>query len=452
MTRLFGTNGIRGVANKDLTCDLATTVGKAIGTFFDGGAVALGMDVRTSSEMLKAAVLSGLLSTGCEIVDVGIMPTPCLQYYVKSKTLVGGVMITASHNPPEYNGIKVMDSKGMELDRGSEEIIEGHVDKGDFRKAGWNEVRPVYQDASAAEVYINGILTKVNANAIRKRQPKVVLDCGNGAACLTSPTLLTRMGCRVITINGQPDGHFPGRPPEPVVANLSELMKIVPEVGADLGIAHDGDADRSIFVDEHGDFVHGDATLALMAREALKRRGGLVVTPVSSSSCVEEVVKSKGGMVQYTKVGAPIVARTMYQSGAIFGGEENGGLIFPEHQFCRDGGMAAAKLIEVLVTRQQPLSQLLSDIPKYHLFKTSVPFPPEKRDALLKAIIVQAQNYRSNTIDGVKIFFEEGWVLIRPSGTESIFRIFAESRDSSRAEYLAKRGEEMIENALQVVR
>jgi phosphomannomutase/phosphoglucomutase len=445
--RLFGTNGIRGIVGKDMTPDLALGIGMAAGTHF-GGTVAVGRDTRTSSEMLLDSLVSGLTATGIEVIDTGIVPTPCLQYYVKTSKLAGGVIITASHNPPEYNGIKCVDSLGMECSSEDEDHIEALYSERKFKLSGWDSLG-IARHMDAIPRYIEDIVSRVDGTAISRHKPKVVLDCGNGAACFTAPDLLVRLGCELVTLNAQPDGHFPGRLPEPVPANIGELMKIVRDMKADIGIAHDGDADRVIFVDDKGEYIFGDKSLALMAGEILADRGGIVVTPVSSSTCLEEVVKSRHGEVHYTRVGSPIVARTMFEIGATFGGEENGGMIFPEHQFCRDGAMAAAKMLEILAHHREPLSALIAGLPQYQLFKTSVPHPPGLRDAIMEQVRRRTAGLEVNAVDGVKIIYDDGWVLIRPSGTESLFRVFAESRDKEKAESLAVEGAAMVREIIE---
>jgi len=259
---------------------------------------------------------------------------------------------------------------------------------------------------------------------------------------------LRSLGCRILTLNAQPDGAFPGRLPEPTPEHLGDLMRVVSEVHADLGIAHDGDADRATFVDETGAFVVGDKALALLAKAALKGRGGTVVTPVSTSSVVEEVVRAAGGKMVRTRVGSPIVARTMFESGAAFGGEENGGVIFPDHQFCRDGAMTAAKMVELLAHEGKPLSVLVEALPQFHIKKANVSVPEERREAVLRTIADLAKGRKVDTTDGVKILEKDGAVLVRPSGTEPIFRVYAEARTAARADALAEEGVALVKKAL----
>ncbi len=449
MTRLFGTNGIRGVVGKDMTADLAVRVGHAIGTHFGAGSVALARDPRLSGPMLVRAVAAGLMASGLEVIDLGMVPTPCAQYYVhRHAGLKGGVVITASHNPREFNGIKALDAQGMEMAREEEEAIEAVYFEERFATADWAAVGDLRGDPSAADQYLRGILSKVDVDAIRRCKLTVVADPANGAGCVTTPYLLRALGCRVLTVNGQPDGAFPGRLPEPTVEHVGDLMRMVVEAKADLGVAHDGDADRAIFVDEKGSFLYGDKSLALLARAELAAHVGLVVTPVSTSSVLEEVVTAAGGQLVRTRVGSPIVARTMLAQGAVFGGEENGGIIFPAHQFCRDGGMTLAKMLEVLCKEGKPLSALAASLPQYSLQKVAVEVPVESRDATLAALVRLVQGREVETIDGVKIHAPDGWVLVRPSGTEPLFRVYAEAKSPERAKALAAEGAELVRRAL----
>ncbi len=449
MTRLFGTNGIRGVVGKDMTADLAVRVGHAIGTHFGGGSVALARDPRLSGPMLARAVAAGLMASGLEVIDLGMVPTPCAQYYVHVHGhLKGGVVITASHNPREFNGIKALDAQGMEMAREEEEAIEKVYFEQTFAAADWSAVGDLRSDTSAIDLYLRGILSQVDVDAIRRRKLTAVVDPANGAGCVTTPYLLRTLGCRVLSLNGQPDGAFPGRLPEPTVEHLGDLLRVVVEAKADLGIAHDGDADRAIFVDEQGSFLYGDKSLALLARAELAKRGGLVVTPVSTSSVLDDVVREAGGKVLRTRVGSPIVARAMLTQGAAFGGEENGGIIFPGHQFCRDGGMTVAKMLEVLAKEGKPLSALVAALPQYSLKKEAVEVPVDKRAATLEALVGLVKGRKVDTTDGVKIHSADGWVLVRPSGTEPLFRVYAEAKTPERAQALAAEGAELVRRAV----
>lgn len=456
MRKLFGTNGVRGVVNEDMTPYLALELGKAIGSYYakfkERPRIAIGTDARISNHMLKSACVSGLLSVGCDVEDLGIVPTPTLQYAVKVRNYDAGVIITASHNPPQFNGIKVIDSDGTELSEEQEEEIENIYFSKNFRTVSWEKVGTLSNWDGALDMYIEAILSKVDIDLIRKANLHVVLDCGNGAGALVAPELLKRLGCKLTMINCELDGLFRGRPSEPIPENLGELMKKVREVGADLGVAQDGDADRAIFIDEKGDFIFGDQSLTLLAKYIVREKKGIVVTPVSTSSALENVVRKEGGEVKYTKVGSPIVARVMKKVNAVFGGEENGGFIFPEHQYCRDSAMTIAKMLELLSKEKRPLSEMIKELPRYELIKVKTHCPNEKKDEVLCRIKEKVRGDPDikdmDETDGLKIHTKDGWVLIRPSGTEPIFRIFAESKNKENAEKLMEKYRKMLDDIL----
>ena len=446
-SRLFGTNGIRGVVNQEMNASFALDVGCAIGSYM-GGKVAIATDCRTSADMIKSAVAAGLMATGVSVLDCGMLPTPALQFYVKNSEVKGGVMITASHNPPEFNGIKCVDDDGTEMPREKEERIEAIYFNKSFVHKSWKSVGVIDAVEGVAREYTAAIRQRVKVDAIADAKLNVVLDCANGAASVTSPNLLASLGVRVISLNSNPQGTFPGHPSEPTPDNLKDLMATVKVTGADLGIAHDGDADRTIFVDDKGNFVYGDRSLAIVARHiVMQNNGGIVVTPVSTSSCVEDVVKGAGGEVIYTRVGSPVVARKMIEVGAIFGGEENGGLIFPEHQYCRDAGMTAAKMLEI-VAMEGKLSKLLANIPDYCLDKRKLECPEVRKEEVLARVVEAFSSEKVDTTDGVKVYFSEGWSLIRPSGTEPIFRIFSEARSAESAKRCGDRCEKALREIL----
>jgi len=442
--KLFGTDGVRGVANEELTVEMAVDLGRVIATLRDG-TLAVGMDARLSSPMFKSAVTAGITSAGCDVIDLGLLPTPALQYYVKeNKNIAGGVVVTASHNPRQYNGIKFIQGDGREFTRSMDEESEKMYMSKSYRIVPWDQVGRVYSE-DCRRMYIEGIMEKVDVDAIAEKGYKVVLDCGNGAGCVTSPELLRRLGCKCISINAHPDGTFPCRNPEPVRENVEFLMKCVKDAGADIGVAHDGDADRATFVDERGEFVSEDVMLALMAKYYVEKNGGgIVVTPVSSSKCVEDAVREAGGEVVYTAVGSPVVAETMLKLNAVFGGEGNGGLVFPEHLLARDGAMSIARVLELMAKEGKKLSELVKDIPKYVTLKAKVPCK-DKLKLLegLKEVFPDA-----DFTDGAKVEYEDGWILIRPSGTEPIARIMAESKSEKRAKELLEMGIEVVKKIL----
>jgi phosphomannomutase/phosphoglucomutase len=434
---LFGTNGVRGIANVELTTEMAMGLAKSFGTFRPG-TIALGRDTRESGEMLKAAAISGLLSTGCRVVDLGIAPIPAVQYYVKRCGIDGAIMVTASHNPPEYNGIKGIASDGTEYSHEDEAVVERIYNSHEFARAPWDGTGGL-STADPKPMYVDGIISKVDAGAIKNKMFKVVVDPGCGAASLTTPFLLRKLGCKVLTLNAQVDGTFPGRNPEPTGNEINDLKAAVVAAGADLGVAHDCDADRAVFVDEKGRFVNEDVLLAIMTKHMLEKHpGGTIVTPVSSSSLVEDIAKKYHAKVIWTMVGSIYVARTMKAAGAVFGGEGNGGLIFPEFQYCRDGGMSAAKMLEMLAHTGKKLSAIVDGMPAYHSVKEKIKC--KDKEAAMRLIEARVSDGKVDKTDGLKIYGPEGWVLIRMSGTEPIIRVFAESGTEAGARKLADYG------------
>ena len=441
--KMFGTNGIRGVANEYLDCGLSTKVGMAIAYVLGPGPIAIAMDTRISSPMIASCVSAGLMSMGVDVIDLGMVPTPALQYYVKTHDKVtAGVMITASHNPPEFNGIKCVAGDGTECTHEQESAIEDAYEK-DLKTVSWKDIGQMSRVEDAGERYVDSIVSKVDVEAIKRSNIKVVLDCANGASVHTSPLLLAELGVLGVVLNSEPDGMFPGHYSEPVEENLSELKETVVEIGADLGIAHDGDADRCVFVSNTGKYLPGDIGLAILAILCMRNNPSKkqLASTVALSSMVEDAVAAEGGETIRTAVGSPIVARKMIETGAPIGGEDNGGIIFADHQFCRDGAMAAARMIE-FIAKNGPLQDQVDKLPVYHTIKSAAYCPDDKKEYLVSEMVKNHSSEKLDRTDGLKIVYDDGWVLLRPSGTEPKFRIYSESKDpaiaKSRSEQFVK--------------
>ena len=450
--RLFGTNGIREVVGRELTAGFVTRVAGAIAAQFPVGApIAVGRDGRTSSVAFSRLVEGTLILGGHRVVDLGVLPTPAVQYLVPRVGAQLGVIVTASHNPPEFNGLKCIAADGLEVPRAVEEAIEQGVAAQTTRAVPYDEVGSSHELRDGAQQYVDGIVAQVDAPRIRRRAFTVVLDCGNGASAVTSPALLRRLGCRVVTLNGHLDGTFPGHPSEPTEAHTLDAQHAVAALHADLGIVHDGDADRAVFIDHAGRYVPGEETLALLARDAVARaHGGVVVSPVSASRSLEDAIRPVGGTVHYTRVGSPAVARAMVEQHAVFGGEENGGIITPTFQFARDGAMTAAGLLDLLTRTGRPLAELLAELPRYALVKERLACPVDLRSAVVARVAAgfEAAGRRLVTIDGVKAYSDDGWILLRPSGTEPLLRLFAEATDPATARRLADQGRAAVDAAV----
>ena len=440
--RLFGTFGVRRTANDVLTPEFASRLAASYGSLVQG-TVAIGGDTRTSTPMLKHAITAGLLSSGCDVVDLGILPTPAIQYAVRNY-YDGGIIVTASHNPPKFNGLKFVDEFGIGTPDDMEIAVEEMYFDSEPKRVSWDKIGKVYHNETIIDEYIKETLKRVDVEAIRSRRLKVVVDCGSGAGSYTAPYLLKALGCEVTTLNCQADGFFPGRDPEPIEPNLQDLIATVKDLGADIGLAHDGDADRTICIDEKGNFVLGDKTFALVEKQMLKENnGGIIVTTVATSQAIYDVAEEFGGEVIATAVGDLLVARKLKDTDGLFGGEENGGLIFPDFVYGSDAAMTVAKLLEILAKEGRPFSELVAELPVYYQEKLKIECPDDEKEEVMSKIaeeIKTTTDFELDTTDGVKILKDDGWVIIRPSGTEPIFRCFAESDSMDKAVEMANWG------------
>ena len=454
MGKLFGTFGVRGIANEEITPEFALKMGMAFGTMLkregrERPLVVVGRDTRVSGEMLKGALVSGLLSVGCDVIDVGIAPTPAIQWATAHFNADGGAVITASHNPPEYNGIKLLEPNGMGLKKEREAVVEEIFFKEDFDRARWDEIGELREEG-IIDLYIEAIKSRVDVEAIRKRRPFVVVDTSNGAGSLTLPYLLRELGCKVVSVNAHPDGHFPARNPEPNEENLKGFMEIVKALGADFGVAQDGDADRAVFIDENGRFIQGDKTFALVADAVLRENGGgLLVTTIATSNLLDDIARRNNAKVMRTKVGDLIVARALLENNGTIGGEENGGVIFPDFVLGRDGAMTTAKIVEIFAKSGKKFSELIDELPRYYQFKTKRHVEGDRKAIVAKvAELAEGRGYSIDTTDGTKIIFDDGWVLVRASGTEPIIRVFSEAKSEEKAKEYLELGLNLLEEAI----
>ncbi len=446
MGKYFGTSGIREVVNEKLTPDLALKVGKALGTYLGGGTVVVGMDTRTSGEMLKSALISGLLSTGVEVIDIGLAPTPLTGFAIKLYGADAGVMITASHNPPQYNGVKVWQPNGMAYTPEMENRLEGIFESGEFRRAAWNEIGAVRR-ADPRKEYIERALEMVEL----KNSYNVVLDTGNGAGSILSPYLQRELGNTVISLNSHPTGFFV-RELEPNAKSLSALAKTVKVMKADVGIAHDGDADRIGVVDDGGNFVEYEVMLSLIAGYMLRKFGkGKVVTTVDAGFALDDYLRPLGGEVIRTRVGDVAVADELAKHGGIFGGEPSGTWIMPQWNLTPDGIFAGALVLE-MIDRLGPLSELAKEVPRYVTLRAKIPCPNEKKARAMGIIAGEALKTfdyeRLIDIDGIRIENDDWWILFRPSGTEPIMRITLEAHTEGEAKELMGKAERLVREAI----
>ncbi len=427
--QLFGTSGIRRLVDRDLV-QLALQVGLAVGTVY--GNVVVGRDTRTSSSVLRHAVTSGLLAAGARCSDTGVLPSPTVAFVTRE--FEAGIMITASHNPPQYNGLKLLNPDGSAFSAKQQKQIEDLI-------AGIKPITVKWDRMQTGEVYS----TAVERHVARIKQDfpggiklKVVVDCGCGAAYFITPLLLTELGCEVTAFNCYANGIFP-HDVEPIEANLGELMRAVKETGADLGIAHDGDADRMMAIDNLGRFIPGDKMLAILARASGSNN---IVTTIDASMCIEQM----GFNVRRTRVGDPYVSEELRKWGK-FGGEPSGAWVFPSVSLCPDGIYAAAQIAGI--ASRQVLSALVDSIPSYPVIRgnitgtiASMTEVKEKFESRLKPMSV-------DTIDGLKLNFPDGWLLVRPSGTEPKIRVSTEATDELTARRYYDNGVKIIREYVQ---
>ena len=442
---LFGSNGVRGVVNIDLTPEVVLRLGRAVGRTFPG-TVAVATDARDSADAMKAALMSGIMSSGADVVDLGMLPTPAFQYYLREHDgISGGAMITASHNPSEYSGLKLIVQGGVEAMSEDEHSLESMYSR-EVQDEDWSDVGEMRSEVGAADEYVDRIVASVDAESIRAAGLTVCIDCANGSASRTTPMILRRLGVKTVSLECDPDG-IPRRESDPTPDNLSDLMFMVPHVGADLGVAHDSDGGRAVFIDGNGRYIRGDCAGALVAGEILAERRGKVVTPVSSSRILEDSVESAGGQIRYTEVGTHTVVRKIQENLAVFGVEEDGGMIFPSVQMCRDGGMALAKMLEI-VAKGVSLADLVDSLPQYHTVKMRVPCRDDAKDRVMDRFKekLNEQDIHMDTTDGVKVFYDEGWVLVRPSTTEECIRIYSDSKSEESALSSAEQARAEIES------
>ncbi len=448
--KYFGTNGIRGVVGKLITPDFVSRISSAIASYMlDKGTMVIGSDSRLSSPSLKEIVISSFLAQGIEVIDLGIVPTPLVQFAVSYLQADMGLVVTASHNPPEFNGLKVIDSDGIEIDivkqKGIEETFEAET-----YQDGKTETNKNITKMNLIPEYINQIVGLVDVDLIQKKKLTAVVDGGNAVGSLVTPYVLRNLGIRVVSVNCQLDGKFPGRGVEPDPRKLRVMGYAANQVKADFSVGHDGDADRAIFGDEKGKIYFGDKSIALFESWILQNSDNKqFVTPVSSSLAVVDIAENLGGSVTWTPVGCIYVSRKMIANNCILGGEENGGLFYAPHQSVRDGMMAAALMGNILAESQSTLSDLISELPQYYQAKEKIKCSNNLKELVMEDIKTNVQADEIISIDGVKLIFSDSWILIRPSGTEPIFRIFVEAKSKEKVEILLQDSLKLVAEAIQ---
>jgi phosphomannomutase/phosphoglucomutase len=450
--KLFGTNGIRGIFGKDLSIEFLIDIAFSIGHFFEKGPIVLGYDGRSSSFAIQKIISAVLMSMGIDVYTMGLTPTPCLQFAVKNSRFSGGIMITASHNPKEYNGIKPISSHGFELSRDDEIKIESIYYQKKFVRDYSASFGNLFK-MDVLEQYIDKVLTFIDVDIVIRSNLKITMDCGNGVQSLVAPLIGKKLGCEVLIMNGYIDPNFSARGSEPKMDNLYSLTEMVKRTNSDLGVAYDGDGDRSIFCDEKGIIHWGDKTGSILSYHLIKNKkmDTSIVCPVNSSLVISKIGELVKRDVYFTKVGSVEVSYGMKNTNSLIGFEENGGFFYGPLNLVRDGAITTALVLEMIsFHKQEKLVQntncgdklsdkksFLSDI--FSLFDNTFQYKSSlnlsSNDDMLHVLDTCAAHgsvYKIERIDGVKIWSDaESWIMFRPSGTEPLIRIYAESNDKS---------------------
>ena len=445
---MMSVSGVRGIVGKSLTPSLLIRLAQAFGTLVGPGTVVVGRDTRLSGEMVKHAVFSGLISSGCEVIDIEICPTPTIQLMAKELKAKGGLAITASHNPIEWNALKFISSTGMFLNEKQAKKLFKIFNENSFRQVSWDGLKVGMTYPLAVRAHLKKIMDFLDVEKIRKKSFKVVVDCCNGAGSVISPALLRELGCFVVEVNTNTDGFFP-RPPEPIPQNLGVLCSVVKATGSDIGFAHDSDADRLSIVSEKGIAVGEEMTLELAADYVLSKKKGIVVTNLSTSMAIDDIVKRHSGRLIRTKVGEINVTTQAKKYKAVIAGEGNGGVINPRIHYGRDGIATLGLILEYMASENKSISQLISRIPVYHIEKKKIQVARENIAPTIENIKNEYKDKKIDCTDGIKILMDHAWIHFRASGTEPVIRVIAEAKTKSQAEKLCNDGMKLVKKISQ---
>jgi len=432
---MISVSGVRGIVGETFTPEIVARFSAAFASFVGKGKVIVGSDTRTSNQMFRYAVFSGLLSGGSEVIDVGVCPTPSLQLMVEKLKADGGIAITGSHNPAEWNALKFIRSDGLFLYPEEGETLLKTYEEETIERVRWDRIKEVHQNSAVIENHLGKVLQIVNREKIKRKKFKVVLDACNGAGALISPQLLRQLGCEVVELNCRPGGIF-AHSPEPIASNLKGLSQLVKSQKADIGFAHDADADRVAIVTEKGEILQEDYSLLLATKFILGKRKGLVVTNLSTTQALDDVAAEFSCPAKRTKIGDVHVSRCMKEEKAVIGGEGNGGVIIPQVHYARDGIAAIALLLEYLAEANESVSKLASQLPGYYMIKRKLGFSREDFPLLEARLKKEFKGAKFDFLDGVKINLKKGWIHIRLSGTEPVIRIITEAKTKKEAEKL----------------
>ena len=435
----IGITGVRGIVGETFTPELAVEFAEAFGTYLDRGRILVCRDTRPSGPMIRSAVFAGLLATGCEVVDLGVCPTPSMQLAIKWLKADGGIAITAGHNPWQWNALKFVRGDGLYLNSTQGEELLDLFHQAEFAKATWDTIRQVVQTVDAIEEHINVLEKSFAADAIRAKQLTVAVDCCNGACSFLSPKWLAKLGCEVLAVNDNPDAPFP-HAPEPKPETMAQLCAIVKAGRAAIGFAHDADGERLGIVTDRGEPLSEEMTLAIAAEIRLRKKIGAVVTNVSTSGALDLIVARHGGSVVRTPVGQAYISEGLIEHDGVLGGEGSGGITVPEVHLTHDSAAAIGLILEYLAESGERISELVDQLPRLTILKHNVAVEPHRLYSMLQefraSVEKEEEGLEVDTTDGIKVTLPAGWVHVRASNTESMIRIIVEAPEQGAAREL----------------
>ena len=430
----IGITGVRGIVGETFTPEVAVGFAQAFATYLDSGRMLVCCDTRSSGPMVRSAVTAGLLAAGCEVIDLGICPTPSLQLAVPWSKADGGIAVTAGHNPSQWNALKFVRGDGLYLNPQQAEELLDIYHQGEFAKASWNKIQPTIQHQDPIEHHIESLKRVFDVEAIKRRRLKVAVDCCNGACSLVIPRWLAELDCEVLSINDDPNGVFPHRP-EPTPATMAQLSALVKAGHADIGFAHDADGERLGIVTEFGEPLSEELTLAVTTRIRLDQSPGTIVTNISTTGAIERIAARYGGSVVRTPVGQTYISEAMLENNAILGGEGSGGVTVPQVHLTHDSAAAVGLILEGLARSREPVSEMVRQLPRLFMLKHNLAVEPNRLYSVLQdfRVAIEGEQLTYDLTDGIKLDLPEGWIHVRASNTESMIRVIVEAEDETKA-------------------
>jgi phosphoglucosamine mutase len=433
----IGITGVRGIIGETFTPEVAVGFSQAFGTYLDGGRILVCRDTRASGPMVRAAVLAGLLAAGCEVIDLGVSPTPSLQLAVKELEADGGIAITAGHNPSQWNALKFVRSDGLYLNPTQAEELLDIFHQGEFAKATWDQIKPAIQYQDPISHHIELLKGAFDVEVIKNRRLKVAVDCCNGACSQLIPRWLKGIGCEVLVINDDVNAAFP-HAPEPKPETMAQLSAIVKAGDADIGFAHDADGERLGIVTELGQPLSEELTFALATRIRLEQKAGTLVTNVSTTGAIEQIAAAYGATVVRTQVGQTYISESMIELDGVLGGEGSGGVTVPEIHSTHDSAAAVGLILEGLARTGKPVSEFIQELPQLTMLKHNLPVEPNRLYSVLQnfRLAMEHERLSYDLTDGIKVVLPQGWIHVRASNTESMIRVIVEAEEARTAQNL----------------